>query len=659
MKVKTEGRFKLKKLSKKTKIGLMVGTALVVGVSALIGINKVKNKGTFYTKLNEFSSITACDFRYVLNVRSSANSASNSLEDFLDGMQDEVVGMNSEYQANTSDNYVVPDGDSTGSLYKDHIQTDWVSQDGSYQVDWDKPNYELKITGRLESLEPFTAQASLSLTTDYIDAPFLNMTAIDGKCYFDIKTLRAWLINSGDTSLVQLGKTIPENVVYISVDEGDELHYGTGFAELDELEASGGSELSELYWRIKKVGQLLASGIQNSMGSAGLSNDETRYRLNISGEDALNLLAGIRGILNNSGAYYDSYVNNLNSSGVINGIEAGQMVNEKDNFLYAIHPLWSAFNTMSTEDAQNTNLVVVGKARNYNSGGVPYYEINLGTNFKLNGIDYIVSLYGCKSGLGNTGSQVRVPDNSITGVSAVDVDFSSMTDYLLSYFKLAPAYPSYRLDANWANFNERGLREFAELVNEENKREGFEVPYVHRYNVQEFIDTYSQMTESEYSASPATKFNYELVRRFLGSIEPVQKDKSEEAVEVKVTGNDLDALYDGISFKFRNADMPTLNHVVVDLSASVDLGDMNVEGAVSKELDLTKFNITDSSGNKYPCNHEDFIREANIGISPEDILTKLEVTKDATDAKLHFIVKGYGTYTLNYDKFIIGELITE
>lgn len=664
MKVKTKGKFSL---PKKAKVAIIAGAAVIAGISALVIVNHFRDKANFYTKFDEFASIDTCNFRYVINVRSSeATGESLTAEELEDALNDsafknseDVEGNKGyEYEDTVDGNYEAPDGDQTGNLYQDHIQTDWVTQDGSVAVDWEYPNYELVIEGRVESVEPLKASIQMHMTTDYTDAPFLNATVIDGKCYFDVLTLKDWLTGAGDASLVQLGKSIPEGVVYVVIDEQKELNFATGFAESDEVELSGASNLYGMYKRFVYLEKLCMGALHKGMGDAGLSNDDTRYRLSISGETSSKMIQNIKGMLNNAGGYYNEYVSNISKAGLADKKQVAQLMNEKDNFLYAIQPLWSAFNTLSSEDVTNIDATVVGKARDYSSSGVSYKEINLGTSFNWEGTEYIISIYGCKSGLnGNNGINVAVPKESVTEISRVSVDFGAMQEYLLAYFRFTPEYPKYQLNSNWDTFEEAKLRAFVDLVNAENAREETGIAKVNMYNIKSYIDNYADMTEVEYNANPATKFNYALVKRFLGDeYTATGKEENKEEDEPKVKGRDVTVTAGGFKLALTNADMPSNTVVTIDLKAELALEEVG-DTVELQEFDLTKFHLEDEDGNRYPCNHKDFIRDANIGISSSEIKESIMVSTEEESAKLYFIVNGYADYRLCFDENNMGTVI--
>lgn len=658
MKLKTQGKFSL---SKKAKIAVAVGSAVVVGVTALIVVNKVRDKNTFYSKFNDFASVETCNFRYVIDVRSSeakdkgsmtAEELENALNDTAFENEDgSATNKGYDYEDTTEGNYVAPDGDQTGNLYQEHIQTDWTTQDGSVAVNWEYPNYELIIEGRVESVEPLQATVQMKMATDYTNAPFLNATFIDNKCYFDVFTLKNWLLSAGDSSLVQLGKSIPDGVVYVVVEDG-KINFATGLAEEGETEFSGATDVYNLYQRFVAAEKACMTILQKGMSDTGLSKDDTRYRLSISNDDSIKLVDTIRSAVNNSGSYYQSYVKMLTDNGIADEAHTTQLLNEKDNFISAIQPLWAALNGLSSEDKSALNLTVVGKARDYSSSNVPYKEITLGTSFVWEGTEYIISVYGCKSGLaGDNGIKVEVPKETCTDISAVDVDFSSISEYLLAYFKFTPEYPVYRLDSTWDTFEDVKLRAFADLVNAENERENTGIAKVNMYNIQSYISNYAEMTETEYNVNPATKFNYDLVKKYLNSDE-VEEQGSDEDLQPKVASKEVEATIEGISLKFSNAKMTIPNLISVSLSAVID-----TEDDIEKSFDLTQLYVLDSNGNKYPCNHKDFIRDANVGVSTSNVITELSVSSDTKYATLYFITDGFDTYTLYYNNTELGHIV--
>lgn len=665
MKVKTQGKFSL---SKKAKIAIAAGSAVVVGITALIVVGKLKDNDNFYTKFNEFASVETCNFRYVIDVRSAEAKGTSMTAEELESALNDTAFENAEdadknkgyeYEETTEGNYVAPEGDQTGQLYESHIQTDWISQDGSTAVDWNYPNYELIVEGRVESVEPLKASVQMRMITDYTDAPFLNATFLDGKCYFDVFTLKDWLLSAGDSSLVQLGKSIPDGVVYIVVDEKSEMSFATGFAEEDELEYSGATDVYNFYKRFVQAEKLCLGAIQKGLGDEGLSKDDTKYRLSLAGDSSVKLVQNLRGMLNNSGLYYDNYVSNISKAGLADEKQVAQLVNEKDNFLYAIQPLWSAFNTLDSEDMKNLNLTVVGKARDYTSSGTPYKEVTLGASYNWEGTEYIISVYGCKSGLGSdNGIKVDIPKETVTEISRVPVDFGAMSEYLFAYFKVTPEYPVYQLNPTWETFEDNRLRDFVAIVNAENAREETGLAEVNMYNIKSYISNYAGMTEVEYNANPATKFNYELVQKYMGSaVENAEPDTNSDSNSTKVVGKNIKMTVEGVDIKLSGAKMTAPNVLSVTLSAKLNSDSISSNSGVSKSLDLTQFYVLDKDKNKYPCNHKDFIREANIGVPASDVATELSVTSELQSVTLYFITNKYDDYTICFDDFTLGSIV--
>lgn len=659
MKVKTQRRFSL---SKKAKIGVAVGSAVILGFTALIVVGKLKDKSNFYTKLNEFASVERCNFRYVLNVRSTeATDKTFSAEELEDALNDTAFTNSDEenkgyeYNDTTGDGYKAPVGDQTGNLYQEHIQTDWTTQDGSKLVDWEYPNYELTVEGTVESVNPLKATIQLTMATNYVDAPFMNVTLIDDKCYFDVMTLRSWLNDAGDSSLVQLGKSIPDGVIYVVVSE-DDLSFATGFAEEDEIKYSGATNTYNFYKRFIELERLCVGVVQNGLKDAGLSKDDTRYRLSITGENSVKLLSSIKSAFNNIGSYYNSYVSNISKAGLADEKQVTQMMNEKDNFLTSVHPVWTSLNMLTSQDVNDLGLVVIGKARDYKSNGVAYKEVNLGASYKWEGIEYIISLYGCKSSL-KEDDVVSVPKESVTEVGAVDVDFSSMQDYLLSYFRFAPEYNKYPLGSTWDTFELTKLKAFVELVNAENEREGFSIKRVNMYNIQSYLDTYSSMSEIEANSNPATKFNYDLVAKYNMTENDEQNVEIQEEEKPKVRGVDIISSQDEVDYTLTNAHMPNDKCIVVDIEAMLNPEVVSSDAEVIKSFDVTQFYLTDDDGNVYPCNHKDFIRDANIGVSSSEVVQLIGVSQTQSTNKLYFIVDGYKNYSLHYEEMSFGRLI--
>lgn len=632
MKVSTEK----KKLPKWVKYAIIAGVAIVVIVVSLVIKGMIKPKGSIYDDIDTFMAQETCNFRYILNVRSEEHneeSKNKELEDYMNEVSNSEEGVSGtsenkldEYESGKTEDD--PNRSQTGNLYGDRINAEWSTADGSKVVNWDYPNYELVITGRTESVEPLKCSFKMQLSTDYASNEFCNIVFDDDKCYVDIKTLRNWLVNSGDSNLVQLADKIPDNAVYVEI-SGDDLRFVTPYAELGEEEFSGALGIRNLYQRCIVIEKILTQGMRDGLGNTGLSAEKSKCRISLSEESATKLLSTIKGMFTGASGVYDTYVNSLKKSNLVTEDEVTQLGNERDNFITAMSNNWAKLGTLTPEAIKAIDLNLIGKSSRYTAstgGGV--LELNLGTSFTLNNTDYVITLYGCKQDLSIPASvsvdfetATSVPLSTISG----DYDLGYVKDYLMYYFKLRAADNSKQLNVSFDSLQQGVLNDFIELVNQTNSKLGGGITKQNIFTIESYIAKYSSMTEEEAGANDVSKTNYSLVKNFIGVLQTIENiQKEEETTEVESpTYKNIEKLAGNCLISGRIDEGESNSSVLkIELKAQ-NLSDKTIN------YDLTKWYVLDSFGNKYPCNYAPQLDE--VGSVKAPYSTKVEIAGVSRD----------------------------
>lgn len=673
MKIETKA---VKKFPKWLKVVSIAGVGvLVAGIG--LGISGVfKDKGNFYDSFDKFTSQETCNFRYVFNIRTDdiKDITTLDLEDYLssgsefsnDTSAGDTESSANDYEDTTEE--TTQNRSQTGMLYGDRIQASWGTKDGSQVVDWDYPNFEVIITGRTESVEPFKSAMNIKINTEFINEDFCNIIFIEDKAYIDIQTLRNWLLGAGDSNLVNLAYQLPDNVVYLCIDDISSYEFRTSYAEDNERD-SGAKGVLNLSRRLGVLEQLVSYGIKSGMGETGLSVDENKCRLSLTGNNSIKLIDTLKQMVLKSGSYYDSYTKALSSRELASEVEVTQLNNEKDNFLDSMSDIWVKFSCLDDIAKESMNLNVLGKTNFYNTtNGHSVMEVNLGASYNLDNKNYIMTLYGCKQDLGiDSIVSVGVPAETATSLSSVSgYDFKGVFDYLLYYFKINSPKADNRLIQSLSTIERGILDDFIVLVNGTNADMNGGLMKQDIYSINDYISHYASLSEEEANANEVTKVNYDLVNDL--------KEMLSNITDI----SDVSSGSDGNNFKWKgfstevgnmsyegtvNTDETTSNLVVVDI-------DVRNIGADTK-LNLSKWYILDDDGNKYPCNYITSLRgmDANFDISgvqevatvPKTVISSdiyTEVTKalqeeakksnpDITDDELSKLVKTEGNLRMS------------
>ena len=698
MRLATERRKKTPKWLKFAGIG--AGGVVVIAVIATIAGNLNKSLN-FYRELDTFVQVQECNFRYVLDVRCSPHKENNvvNIDDMLNDAGDMAVQepQNGNVGYNNIgglDNVDLSDdedgnkgsGSQTGNLYGDRINVEWGTVDGSKVVNWDYPNYELIITGRTEKLEPLQGAFNVKAVTEYTSADLCNVVYIDDKCYVDVGTLRNWLLTSGDSNLVAVAAKLPDGVTYVEFSDEDELHFITPYAEENETTFSGVKGLVPLYERFATIENLLSMAMQDGMGETGMSTDDSKCRLSLSGEDAVTLVKTISAMFRQAPTYYTNYINALNEAESLSEDEIQQMLNEKDNFILSIADMNARLNAMNTTAIQAMNVQVVGKSNKYQSGsGGTVLEISLGTSYTWDNKDYIVTLQGSKSALSVAGSvSTDKPSDTISPYAAVSTggyDFGYVKDYLLYYFRFKSDSRAQGKDITWETLKANMLSDFVELVNATNAGLSGGVVTQDLYSIEAYIDRFSNMTEGEASGNEALKANYELVQKFCEVMgyamaepetepvtepmtdpivsDPVVPDESEQgepATEPHELNEFEKLMANGgqtNSFMQSNGTIELVGVKNPDVTRSgMRCYSVKLVNKTDSPVtcDLSKWYVLDKDGNKTPCNYMAQLKDMDSNFASSITLdTEITLSDDAFFTRLYIVTSKTEPLTLYVD----------
>lgn len=619
-------------LTKKAKIGIGVVTGLLAVVTG-VGLMANKNSGNFYSQVDEFIVTNPCEFRYVFSMRSTDFKGATQSED-LEKLIDEGIGI-----LETEGEEVREGADQTEKLYKDHLQTEWSTTDGALLIDFTKPNYELVVEGVTVSTDPVKMKANLKMTTNYTSLDFTDFVIEDGVIYYNLGKLRTWLLSSKDSTLIAYGKSIADGITYVSIPES-EIKFGEQYADSEEEIIQG--TLTALFKKERLLSRYI---LTNLKGTEGLTKDDDRYKLNLTGQDGVTAFNRVVKTVNSANTIYDNYINKLKSGNIITEEDYKAMQLKKDNYLYAIEDIRGSLSRLSKDDITKANPVIIGKARKYGEE-TKYREVNIAGSIHFDDTEYVLSFTGCKNTLTQTYEGSFVPTESIITASKSNINLTEMQRYLLYYFRLGSDMPSYSLNNNLETVHYRLLKDFCKVVNEENKENGYNLAEVNMFNIQKYIDTYINMTKEEQELSPANRFNSQLVedyRMLTGN----DRQEVEQAKE-DYTANTFVSNINGVQCKFEVNSDTTMKLLHIDVTANSD---------TPVTLELSKMYILDSKNNKYPANYSSMLHEIDSAFDLTKAPESIEVN-GTVDTGLYFVIQDYDTYTLYYDKTNLG-VITE
>ncbi len=636
MKLKEDVKKEKKKikinLSKKAKIGLGIGgglLALIIG----IGIASKNSTDNYYEMMDKFISNSTNEFRYVLSMRSTEFKGSvqtNELERILD------EGIGSEL----ADGEEVKEGASqTEKLYKDHLQTEWSTTDGALNIDFTKPNYEMVVEGVTVSSNPLKMKANIKMTTNYTSSEFLDFVIEDGVIYYNVGKLRAWLLASKDSTLIAYGKEIPDGLTYVSVPES-EIRFGERYADSEEEIVA--STLTTFFREERLLARYILSNVK---GTEGLIKEDDKSKINLTGEDGRAFFKRIIKTTNSANTIYDSITSNLKSNEIITAEEYNSFLKKKDNYLYSLEDLRGKLSKLSNTDLEKVNPIVVGKAREYGED-TKYIEVSFASSFQFNNTDYIISFNGCKNTLKSNYEGSFVPTESIVSVGKSNVNLVDMQRYLMYYFRLGTDMPTYSLNNNLETLQVRLLDKFCDVVNSENLAKEYNIAEVNMFNIQNYIETYSNMSKEELSSSPINQFNYNLISDY--RLLTGNEMKHEEEEKEDYVANTFVSNVNGVQCKFEVNTDTTMKLLHINVTANSDK---------PVTLNLSKMYIFDSKNNKYPANYSSLLHEIDSAFDLTKAPESIEVS-GTVETNLYFVTSDFDTYTLYYDKTNLG-VITE
>ena len=656
---------RFKSLGKTAKIGICVGAVVIL----LILITLVKgllggSDTNFYTIFNKTFSTKVGNYKYVIEVATSEHTESKKSDSNTDSQKE----LESAEAMTTEEN-----SDSTETAkHSDAISTDWGNSKGSTVVDWTYPNYKITVTGRTESVDPLKGNITVEVATPYVNNVLFSATVVDGKYYIDLASLRNWLLTATDEKLVALASNIPENAVYLVMND-DELHFYSIFAEDDEYEVSGTCDVDELYNRFLILQQTIVSVMSNGLEDTGLSTNQDKYMLSISGDDSLKVYGLIKSNINSASSNYSTYIKNLQSNGLMTDDQMKQAVNERDNFLTYLTDRWVWINSASTDDLMKRNLAINGVADTFkNDKGESSYEISCSLSFTDvdSNTDYYITLDGEKSPLSASKESISIPTGSTCSRDELgkSANLKYVVDTLVDYFDSLDIFEARKLNSTSESLVSDMIDNFISLVNKTNLGVSEFTPITND-NVTEFISKYSSMKSSD---NELDKTNAKLTQDLLVAINDItgnsvvveEVQKEAEVDQFREVTSDIDL------GTYTSEEDGTDLTGSIKIIANVNESDSNIRLAVVDAIilntgdtdvtvDITNLSLKNMMSNKYPCNYEPILHEYDNGFDMSQAPSSVDIPVGGyTTVKLYSVIdNGWEYFDLFYKDDKLGDIV--
>ena len=598
-------------VKKKTGIFYLIGVVvIIVGVVAFFMFASTqKNKLNFYNITDKVFASEVCEYNYQFIVKETSTdvSASTTSESY----SPEQVGTETWGTKNTED------------------------------YDWSTKGYKVEIIGATKDVSPYYGSMSVKISTSYISDVFTDIVIKDGIYYINVKEMKSWLERCGDNSMEALSETLTPDYEYVEIKSSGEGAFviGSIFAEDSEKATSGVTNVSLLVKRFSVIEQLVTTVLKNATTSDSLTDKEDAHLLNIDDSDLLRNT--VKSSLGNAGNYYTSYVNAIEKRGLADATQVTQLQAEKDNFMSAVSVYWQKMNT-SSDIFTDANLI--GTARVYkNTKGSKVYEISSELKYKDGSKDITINIF-CNKTLTKAESITITDPTNMQGYNADSAaavyNVLGKTFYLLDIFGISL---DNKLELSLDSLSVEMTKAYTEYINSETKSiSGY--TQVKDSDLADFLIKYSNIDVT--SASELDKKNAECadtilseINKITGSAVKIQVAEVETGLpkfnEVRVSNDRYNAYFNA------NVDESTDGLLVIDVlllnSTSADL-----------TVDLTKFYITDSTGNKISANNYTLLHDydpkyTKTSFDKELVLGKGEFVR----SKLYITLpKGYSAFHL-------------
>lgn len=440
---------KLKKFDKKK---LIIGGS-AVGVVAIAGITYgvLHDGDNFYSKYDAQTQSQIGNFRYVFDVRTEKHTDKQlNLEDYTDGTEtrketktadglDDLKNLEGEGVEKT-DSGTSSTTSSTSAELNENKFTDWGTANGAGSAGgWEYPNYTITVDGRVDSVEPYVAKATVKITTDKTSGDFFDFIAVDDKVYINLGQAKEWLKKSQDNYLISFSDDIPDNITYLELDANKDVSIRSIFAEDGDKNAeitgmSNVSKYNAMSW------YYLSQIMQTSFGNTGLNKTNDRYRVDLSGDNARNAVRSIQYAMGNSGSYYDNFLSGLKSNEIITDKEYKQRLKYTSGVSYLLAPMWQDLTSCaSDDDFESLNFQLSGWSRKFDDKADGTYESNLGIGYTLNDVDHVITFYASTSPLAGNETAISAPQSGVSSKDrAGSYDFSNHLTKMFGYLNPLP-----------------------------------------------------------------------------------------------------------------------------------------------------------------------------------------------------------------------------
>ena len=652
-----------KKLGKKAKVGIIAGAVVLTG--GIIAFNVLKDDTNFYSVAQKVVNTDVGSFRFVVDVRTAPHGEEKAeLEEAGELSQTEVENTKSdksdanesaekkekeEQQESKSDEENIADQVDTtegGKTWdelvnnKGNVSDTWGSSTGASFSTWEYPNYQLVVEGCTTQRDPVTSVFDISLVTENINEKLTTVTIIEDNMYVDLEQMKYYLTNSQDSYFIALADELPENAKNMVVPL-DEVEIPFLFSE--DGEKTYETDVMNAYHRFATVFSTGVGAIEDSLGSKGLSKQDDKYSISLSGKNANKLVNTLRGFVTNRSGMYDRVVNAENNNGYLNEKQLKQLVKGKDNFLAATDEL---YRDVLTTDLSNTGLELQGTARKYKGGtGIDNFEASMQANFTVNKTDYTVALSGSRTGQPR---DIKVPSGSKTDFS--QKDFYSLAIDIVEHLNITGVDLDKKLAMSPDMIANDLINDFVDLVNTTDSTS----TKISEKTAVAFIERYANYEETSETTSDE-KINAQLVADFLDSLKTIIPDE----VFAGEDTNDLEQFRKVVS-SIGDVDI-TANFNQDESSSKLGVIDVTLENTSDEdvELSLENFSLQTMLSSKYPCNNyttlHDYDNKFDKDLLKSDITVK---AGEKVNEKLYVILNNGMEYMeLFYDDEKLGEMI--
>lgn len=480
---------------------------------------------------------------------------------------------------------------------------DW-SKYANVKIDtWKNPVYTVQIAGTTMSLDPLMVNFSVYIATPYCNDKFMEVTVRDEMYYIDVETMYRWLMNSGDSHLIDLASEVPRGSKVLEIPAVDFV-LPSRYAEEDEEELSSAHSLVTVYRRFLTSMRVVVSSLSSSMGNRGVDARDGSVYISYVADDAVEFAKAVRNIVTRSGDVYDAIISAAYSSSLYSEDQYYQALREKDNFIKSMESMVVAAQIC---DPNTLNLQVAGQVRQYENGyRNQQIEGSFGAQFSTETEDYIIKFVGIRSG---DMADIVVPSGSKTQENAPLYRAAMLK--VADYLNFTPIELTKRLVVDSDTLSDYVLDNFIKLVNDK----GTAGYYLTRDNVGEFIEKYWKFNPIV-AESEADLVNAQLVADYLtipDKVVPVElieeplddgNDNETQQTDVPEVEQypDIEWEYNGALFRFhRNETASQYGLFIVDCEV---INKSESEMSISCE----NFWMQDLLASTYLANNEILIR---------------------------------------------------